>query len=191
LSKSTPIDRSFVQIESLIDCSFVQTEFDKDCSFVQLLKILKAFKDTINFKDSTPSPKKTKLKTKLTEPNPDVEESDWNINALIKAVKGESIKEKIKGIPAPIFVSQILLAAASERVIDPVAVAVSNVLKNPCGWGGGVADELAVSPSYLRSEIKKHLAEGLYWSAESTPYGRLLGNVPLGRVQHLAFILGV
>ena len=191
LSRPERKNDCYVQIDLAIKDCFVQIESNKEDCFVQLLKILKQYKNTFNLKEITSTSKNTIPTSKPHIPKAE-EDFNWDINWLVQPVSGETTRKKIiRHTPPAIFVSQIILAMSNDHARDPLAVAVANILANPKGWSGGVADELAIRPAYMRAEIRKHLQTGYYWSNDSSPYGQLLGNIPLVRVQQLANILGV
>jgi len=193
LSKPTFPDPVFVQIEALLESVFVQIDLSPESVFVHTLNILKAFKNTFKIKDTSSSetnqigkpikPKQQKTKEKEVE-------FSWEIKILTKPIQGAGVKEKIiKTVPAPIFASQIIAAAANPRVQNPISVAVSNVIKDPNGWAEGPAGDLATKSTVTSEFIRNHIQTG--WCNPSTVYGKMFSDTPMERIKLLANILGV
>ena len=192
LSTSLAQDSVFVNIVSLLDSVFVSIDLDQDSVFVSILKILKAFKNTLKNKDSSSNPATVNSPAKVipAKDKKAEEEFEFDIQKMSFQIQSPEVKMKVvKNVPAGVFASQIIASAANPRVQNPLAVAVSNVTKNPLGWAEGAASDLAGSPAKTAAAIRDHLKT--CWCSPDSLYGKVFAEVSLDRIRTMADILGI
>ena len=78
---------------------------------------------------------------------------------------------------------------ANPRIQDPLAVAVSNVMKDSHGWADGAAKDLVKSPSTIVKDIHYHLRIG--WHDAENLYGKMFAESSLERINIMAKLLGI